>query len=318
VTSGLSSGEGLVYAVRDERWEKQPVRQKGRVVDYQRVLVDDGVADKRLLLVEEELSQALKVMSREGNILSPILRQAWDTGTLHPLTKNNPIGATNAHISIIGHITKAELLRYLDATEMANGYANRFLWSLVRRSKKISNPTGAPDSTLNPLIIELQKAIEAANQIGEMCRDVEAETWWAQLYDDLSEGQPGLFGAITARAEVQVMRLAAIYAALDGMSLIEVPHIKAALAIWQYCEASARYIFGDSTGDPVADRILSALQEQGDLDRTAMSALFGRNLPRDRIDRAIETLKQTGRVIVEDVRNPKGGRPLTIIKLRAR
>jgi hypothetical protein len=127
VTSGLSSGEGLVYAVRDERWEKQPVRQKGRVVDYQRVLVDEGVADKRLLLVEEELSQALKVMSREGNILSPILRQAWDIGTLHPLTKNNPIGATNAHISIIGHITKAELLRYLDDTEMANGYANRFL-----------------------------------------------------------------------------------------------------------------------------------------------------------------------------------------------
>ena len=102
VTSGLSSGEGLVYSVRDERWEKQPVRQKGRVVDYQRVLVDEGVADKRLLLVEEELSQALKVMSREGNILSPILRQAWDTGSLHrsqrtiPLVPQMPISVSSA------------------------------------------------------------------------------------------------------------------------------------------------------------------------------------------------------------------------------
>ncbi len=315
VTSGLSSGEGVVYAVRDERWEKQPVRQKGRVVDYQRVLVDEEVSDKRLLLVEEELSQALKVMSREGNILSPILRQAWDTGVLNPLTKNNPIRATNAHISIIGHITKAELLRYLDDTEMANGYANRFLWALTRRSKKIPNPTGVPDSLLNPLIIELQKAINAAKNIGEMRRDVEAETWWTEFYDDLSEGQPGLFGAITARAEVQVMRLAAIYAAIDGVSLIEVPHIKAGLAVWRYCEASARYIFGDSTGDPTADRMLSALQEHGELDRTAVRDLFARNMPGAWIDRALTLLIQAQRITVEKITDSRGGCPRTVIRL---
>ena len=201
---------------------------------------------------------------------------------------------------------------------MANGYANRFLWGLVRRSKKIPDPTGMPASELTPLIIRLQKTVETAKQIGEMRRDAEAQVMWAELYDELSEGKPGLFGAITARAEVQVMRLAAIYAAMEGTALITCEHIEAALAVWRYCEASARYIFGDSTGDPVADRMVSALEEQGDRDRTAMSALFGRNLPSDRIDRALETLKQTGRVIVEEVRNPKGGRPLTIIKLKAR
>jgi hypothetical protein len=120
-------------------------------------------------------------MSREGNILSPILRQAWDTGDLHSLTKTNPIRATDAHISIIGHITKDELLRYLGDIEMANGYANRFLWALVRRSKKIANPTGTPDSALNPLIIRLQKAIESAKVMGEMHRDAEAEVWWTEL-----------------------------------------------------------------------------------------------------------------------------------------
>lgn len=315
VTSGLSSGEGLIYAVRDERWEKQPIRQKGRVVDYQRVLVDEGVADKRLLLVEEEFAQALKVMNREGNILSPILRQAWDTGTLNPLTKTNPIMATSAHISIIGHITKPELLRHLHDTEMANGYANRFLWVLVRRSKKIPNPTGVPESVLNPLIIRLQKAVEVAKQIGEMHRDAEAEAWWAELYDDLSEGQPGLFGAITARAEVQVMRLAAIYAAFDGTTMIHVSHLEAALAVWRYCEDSARYIFGDSTGDAVADRILSALQEKGPLDRTAMRDLFGRNMPSTRTEQALSTLKQAKRITVEAITNLKGGRPQTVIRL---
>jgi len=105
---------------------------EGRVVDYEDVLVDEGVADKRLLLIEEELSQALKVMGRDGNILSAIVRQAWDSGNLHPLTKSNPIRATGAHISIIGHITHEELLRYLTETEQANGFANRFIWLMVR------------------------------------------------------------------------------------------------------------------------------------------------------------------------------------------
>lgn len=129
LTGGLSSGEGLIFAVRDERIEKIPVKEHGRVVDYQEVIADHGVDDKRLLLVEEELSQALKVMSREGNILSAIIRQAWDGGNLNPLTKSNPIKATGAHISIIGHITKAELLRHLTATEQSNGFANRSVGS---------------------------------------------------------------------------------------------------------------------------------------------------------------------------------------------
>jgi hypothetical protein len=318
VSSGLSSGEGLIYHVRDKRIEKQPVKNKGRVLDYEEVIVDHGVDDKRLLIIEEEFAQALKVMSREGNILSPILRQAWDTGNLHPLTKSNPIRATDAHLSIIGHITRDELLRHLDSTEQANGFANRFLWAMVRRSKKIANPTGTPDSVLNPLIIRLQKAIEVAGKVGEMHRDAEAEAFWVELYDELSEGQLGLFGAITARAEVQVMRLAAIYAALDGTAVITREHLEAALAVWHYCETSARLIFGDSTGDPVADRIFSAIQEKGSLDRTAVRDLFGRNMPAEKIDRAIRTLTQAKRLECEEIKNPKGGRPLTVIRLHKR
>lgn len=141
---------------------------------------------------------------------------------------------------------------------------------------------------------------------------------WEALYDELSEGQPGLFGAITARAEVQIMRLAAIYAALDGTALIQVPHLQAALAVWRYCEASARLIFGDSTGDPVADRILKTLQEQGPMDRTGLRDLFGRHMPAEKIDRALSLLEQSHRIECDEIKNPKGGRPLAVVKLRER
>jgi hypothetical protein len=299
ITSGLSSGEGLIFQVRDPRYSLK---------DGEEVLVDKGAADKRLLLVEGELAGALKVATRDGNTLSVIIRQAWDTGDLHPLTKNNPIRATGAHISIIGHITGGELLRHLTETEQINGFANRFLWLLVRRSKVIPRPKGIPQEELEPFVRKLQEAVEFARKVQEMDRDEEAEILWEEVYPELSEGKPGLFGAIIARAEVQVMRLACVYALLDRSAVIQRQHLVAAIALWDYAEESARLIFGDSLGDPVADEISRALRRHPEgLTRTDISYLFGRNRKASEIDRALGVLLAAGQVRREDEQT--GGRP---------
>jgi len=105
ILSGLSSGEGLIWCVRDAVPQRQPVREDGRVIEYQEVITDQGVSDKRLLVIEEEFGRVLQVMNREGNVLSAVIRQAWDSGNLRVMSKTSPAKATNAHISIIGHIT---------------------------------------------------------------------------------------------------------------------------------------------------------------------------------------------------------------------
>jgi hypothetical protein len=72
--------------------------------------------------------------------------------------------------------------------------------------------------------------------------------------------------------------LACIYALLDRSKIIRVEHFRAALALWTDCESSARYIFGDSLGDPVADTLLKALRNSANgLTLTEMRDLFGRN-----------------------------------------
>ena len=40
-----------------------------------------------------------------------------------------------------------------------------------------------------------------------------------------------------------------IYALLDGASSIEVEHLQAALALWDYAARSAEWALGDATGD---------------------------------------------------------------------
>ena len=79
---------------------------------------------------------------------------------------------------------------------------------------------------------------------------------WAEVYEQLSEGRPGLLGAATNRAEAQALRLQVTYALLDRSPVIRPEHVLASLAVWQYADASAKWVFGDALGDTVADEIL--------------------------------------------------------------
>ena len=103
---GLSSGEGLIWAVRDEILENVAIREKGQPVRNEEQLTDKGEADKRLMVTESELASVLQRADRETNTLSAIIRQCWDSGNLNVLTKKQSAHATDAHISIIGHITR--------------------------------------------------------------------------------------------------------------------------------------------------------------------------------------------------------------------
>lgn len=309
VKSGLSSGEGLIWSVRDAIEKSVPIKEKGKPTQYETQVVDPGVDDKRLLVVETELSSTLRVLRRESNTLSAVIRQAWDTGNLSSLTKNSPGVAHNAHISILGHITQQELLRYLDDTEVGNGFANRFLWVCVKRSKVLPEGGNLDVGELVPIIDQLQEAIAFSRSVGEMKRDENARRAWHEVYEKLSEGKPGLVGSITARAEAQVMRLACIYALLDKSPIVRREHLLAALALWDYCESSVLYIFGHKLGDPVADAIMNALLSvPNGLTRTAISELFGRHQSAARISDALAELQALGRAF--PVPEETGGRSI--------
>ena len=96
VRNGLSSGEGVINEVRDERKEFDPKTEKIETID-------PGVADKRLLIAEAEFANALAVMERAGNNLSPVIRAAWDGHPLSTMTKNSPLRATGAYFDCRPH-----------------------------------------------------------------------------------------------------------------------------------------------------------------------------------------------------------------------
>jgi hypothetical protein len=256
IPHGLSSGEGIIYRIRDEG--RGTVGKKGEAREP-----DQGVKDKRLLVVEEEFANVLRVLSREGNTLSGVLRLGWDGDTLEVLTKNSPMRASNPHVSFLGHITIEELMQYLSQVEIFNGLGNRILWSCVRRSKLLPLGGKVPDRQTQNIAQAVKLALEHARGRGQTRMTPAAESLWRSSYAGLTETRPGMYGAVTSRAEAHSLRLALKYCALDRSDAIDVNHVRSALALWAFHDRCAAYLFGSKSGDPAVDKALAALKAAG-------------------------------------------------------
>lgn len=301
VVNGLSTGEGLIHAVRDS-------------VDFvkadESTTIDRGVEDKRLLVIETEMARVLRVMGRQGNTLSPVLRDAWDGQSLRVMTRKSPLRAAAPHISMLGHITLEELRRELTDTEIANGFGNRVMWLPVRRSKTLPNPTPFVASQVAELAESVRETFERATGLCELSRSAAADELWAAVYGELTKDEEGLCGALKARAEAHVLRLSLIYAALDGSIRIEPEHIDAAGELWSYAARGVEYVWAGLGGDHVSDTITVALQAQGELSRTQIRDLLGRHQSNDRITLALQRLRARGKARMDT--RETGGRPVEL------
>jgi hypothetical protein len=213
----------------------------------------------------------------------------------------------------VGHITRTELLKYLNQTESHNGFANRLLFTCVKRSKYLPEGGNLPEQQLQRLASRIAAAVDWVQNMETprlFQRDEEARELWRHVYPELSNGLPGLLSAATSRAESQVLRLSAIYAALDQSGTVRVEHLRAALAVWDYCFHSAKLIFGEALGDPVADRIREALEAAGKdgMTRTEIRDLFKRNCTAARIEQALRLLLALGIANKRDI--DTGGKPI--------
>ena len=282
VVSGLSSGEGLIAQVQDPE-----------------ELEDRFDHDQRLLCVSSEFAQTIRVLAREGNTLSAVIRDAWDSRRLQILVRNQPIAATGAHIGLIGHITREELLDKLDKTELMNGFFNRFMVFAVERARLLPFGGQLDGRDLARVQGELAGALSLAAVDAEVKFSPAAADLYTAVYGSLSEARPGVLGAATARAEAHVLRLSLIYALLDCHDTIGQAHLEAALEVWRFSNDSARWVFGETSGDPLADAILLAVNESPKpLTRTELSARFSRNRGATELNRAVTKLIKSGSILM--------------------
>lgn len=260
--TGLNSGEGLIRAVRDPRMG--PPDKEGNPT-----VIEEGVDDKRLLLVEPEFSgRLLPASNRSGSTIGGILRDAWDRGRLQVMTQN-PIKATGAHVCVVGHTTADELVSILRPTDLTGGFLNRFLFAFVASSQRLPFGGGLEEEEARELGRRLRERLELARQRSRMDFAPSSREMWPPVYNELMDDNPeGPLGHLTNRGAVHVQRLALIYALMNGSQTIDVEHLEAGIAVWRYCRASAAQVVaaepeGRLTGTVDGDRMLRLLVDSG-------------------------------------------------------
>jgi hypothetical protein len=239
-----------------------------------------------IYMVESEFARVLAVASREGSSASSVLRAGWDFGRLEHRIRKQVYEAPPAPVSMVAHITADELRdgrHGLRLNDVMNGFGNRVLWVYVDRRRIIPNLEPLPKHVSNELVARLRSALEAARRAGTVRRSPDADELWVHLYGRMADDDPaGIVGAITARAEAQVLRLSLIYALIDGCSTIERRHLMSAWEVWRYCRWSAQHVWvGRGTGDPDVDRVAAILAAGDELTSTAMDRMFygHKNIP---------------------------------------
>lgn len=238
VVAGLGSGEALVTHLK---------RLEGE--------------EHRALVLESEFGRLLTVMSREGSTLSPVVRDAWDGAPIGRFLAREQALVTWHHVGILAHVTPIELRAKLDTAEAANGFGNRFAWLAVRRTRLVPFPE-MPRTAASPYLRDLHDAIVDAQTPGELKWSPEARERWEVLYSSIALRAPyGVTGSLLARTEAQVARFALLYALLDRSETVDIDHLLAAEAVWSYAEQSVRHIFGQSTGNRMADALLDYLRD---------------------------------------------------------
>jgi hypothetical protein len=271
----LVSGEGVIDALRDPVVKLVP-KKGGGPDDFEQTTIDPGVPDKRLLIVCAELASALKAGNRENSILLQTLREAWDGKSLRTMAKNCARTATDPHLSIVGHVTRQELVKVARESDIFGGTFNRFVFLLSERARLL--PHGGDLDDLGTVPARIADVIQFARGVGRVRRSPAADRLWEEVYAELTTPVGSdLLAAVLSRGEAQTLRLSLLMALLAKRATIEAEDLAAALDLWRYAAASARVIFGQ-VHDPLFDKIVAAVQEHPGMTRTQLYRRIGRNV----------------------------------------
>jgi Protein of unknown function (DUF3987) len=269
---GTSYGHAQYFGERVEQgWTDACVRKsitsgEGLV----REMADGTNRDRRCLLFFAEFSTVLNAAKWTGSTITGVIREAWDTGTLHNTAiRNRPKGsssflkATDCHISITGHITQEELITMMPEHSEANGFANRFLHVYAERSG--CHPEGDQLHQINfdQEVARIRSAVVQARQRGKVTKTPAASALWRALYPSLTREIPSRIGKFLSRGAPHVLRLALILTLLDGATQVDVRQLRAAYELWEYCEKTTMWAYSAMRYTRTAQYILGTLVHEG-------------------------------------------------------
>lgn len=242
--------------------------------------------------------------------MSSAIRDAFDGRDLAPLTKTNRTTASNPHISIVGHVTPADLPELLKDRAISNGFLNRWMVIWAEREKLVPRPKRTPQGVIDGWASTLYAAAQWARQPREM--ELSDDAWG--LYDDLylrewAKVSPvAVVAALLERRPVVALRIAMTLAALERKTVIEREHLACGAAWARYWASSVLFVWRERAQIEMngglgaktmknAERIVEFLKDRGEATRAEIyKQCFGCNESSKSISDSLHLLQERKQV----------------------
>lgn len=302
IKKGVKTAEAIVSCITDEQFgEEKNVKSN----QYEKIIICEGVRDKRLMIVETEFSKVLREASKAGSQMSETYRQSYDGGALSMITKTSPRSTSNSHISTTGHITPSELVFVRRKEDDFNGFGNRFLHIYSTESDRpISFPRMYEQWDLS-IINKLKNIINWVNEDNDldMKFSAAAKQVWEEFYIKhhnlrISE----MVDSLNARNDTHVLKIAMILAIADCSVEIDSVHLNRAIDLINYSRKTIEYVY--HTDEEKADINISKIctflyNNGGEAKRSEISKkCFQKNKSSEDINELMTACIQKGRIEV--------------------
>jgi len=267
-----------------------------------------------VLWTTNEFATLLIAKGRQGSTLGPVLTDAYDGGPLGAESLQHQARAGRSHLSVVGQVTPEALAEGLGATDLRNGFANRFLYCFVP-NKEQRKPYAAARSDLYRVADDYRERIGVARSLGPLHLDDEADALDDRQWQAL-RAVPDDSG-LAERFNQNRRRLIAIYAALDGTKVVRAEHVAAAGALIDYCRQTNELMLPRMAAKPSqVKRVLDVLRRKPDgVTRTQLSQELGHNFSKATIDDCLGVIRLDHTLTEEHLRHEDPGRPTTVYRL---
>lgn len=301
--SGFGSGEALIERVSDPDYDDNDK-------------LKSGTPDQRLYIQESEFSKLLRIADRQGNVLSDVIRLAFDAD--RPLANaakgSRKLKSSKHCISMFGGITPDELTQLFPALAAVSGTGNRYLWVWSDPDKLL--PWGGRDVDISPIVNETRMNINTLRGHKTVEFSADARTWWEEHYPTLRQAShvPESIKPMVTRTSDQTQRIALVYAASEGSKMVTSDHLEAGLAWVEHSTQTVQAVLGGLVRNEEAGRILAALRQHPGVPakKTELHDLFNRHLTGTALDAAISQLEEADLVYSWETTSG-GGRPPILV-----
>lgn len=236
-------------------------------------LLDELSGERKVRLIQlgELLSLLAKAKQESlGNIV-PQLTELYDCpDCVNPPVRQKMVVCREPFVSIMAGTTQAWLKKALTERDIYGGFANRWLYFFGLPKEPKPNPPKVNPDKRDDLVREINQICLWAEDVpnGEVTISDEASAPFAEYYRGYYHHcqQEGLIPVLIVRIQDFIWKLALLYAAMDLSDVIKADHIKAAIAVGNYLEASvveAFRSFADSRGKQSETKVLEYLKGKG-------------------------------------------------------